>query len=97
MFLFIVIMGWKDNFSSIKFYSDLVNNIKTSVKNKGRWRPCALPKHRRSLLTIILIRLMVTLVAYCVTKCQEAPIRLAQIWCSVSQVAPEKSCLIKIL
>ena len=32
------------------------------------------------LLTLILIRLTVTLVACCVTKYQEVPIRLAQIW-----------------
>ena len=56
-----------------------------------------LPKQALDLLTIILIRLAETLVACCVTKCQEAPIRLAQIWLSVSQVAPKKSCLIKIL
>jgi len=32
----------------------------------------------RHLLTLILIILTVTLVACCVTKCQEVPIRLAQ-------------------
>ena len=32
--------------------------------------------HGCSLLTLILIKLTVTLVACCVTKCQEAPIRL---------------------
>ena len=31
------------------------------------------------LLTVIFIRLTVTLVACCVAKCQEVPIRLAQI------------------
>ena len=36
------------------------------------------------LLTLILVRLTVALVACCVTKCQEVPIRLAQIWHSVS-------------
>ena len=41
-----------------------------------------LPKYRCSLLTLILIVLTVTLVAYCVSKCQEVPIRLAQIWTS---------------
>ena len=39
--------------------------------------------HGCSLLTLILIKLTVTLVACCVTKCQEKPIRLAQIWRSV--------------
>jgi len=32
------------------------------------------------LLTVIFIRLAVTLVACCATKCQEKPIRLTQIW-----------------
>ena len=31
----------------------------------------------------VLIILIVTLVACCVTKCQEVPIRLAQIWHSI--------------
>ena len=35
--------------------------------------------HGCSLLTLILIKLTVTLVACCVTKCQEVHIRLAQI------------------
>jgi len=34
-------------------------------------------------LTLILIRLAETLVVCSVTKCQEVPIRLAQIWHSV--------------
>ena len=41
------------------------------------------PRFGCSLLTLILIILTVTLVACCVTKCQEVPIRLAQIWHSI--------------
>jgi len=63
--------------------------------------PILLPTTKKGLgpkpQPIVLNKVMVMLVACCVTKCQEVPIRLAQIWRSVSQLAPEKSCLTKIL
>ena len=57
--------------------------VKETMRNGGpsrdRTEDLLIKSQVLYLLTFILIRLTVTLVACCVTKCQEVPIRLAQI------------------
>ena len=61
-------------------YSMLIGGYKQSGGEKGFEPPIPLlPKHGSNLSILILTRLAATLVACCVTKCQEAPIILAQI------------------